>query len=708
MPTIKEMIWRALGHQGKSFDILIGEKKYLVTATSQHIIIQKSPKWRYSDDKSSELVLDYDITNQTFGLYIDWEVPENVITSIGTALNVQPPIYDTKDGLIGVMTPNITRFPKVIQVPRVETHSDFNYFSYPTLAFPNGETLVEGEHIKIHNGVVEHFVQAKLRSWVPGYLQKTGLKLSNGIGVEIYSSNYTWWLCRSKNIGDNRVIRYPVDMEGNPLIDELNDKYWSFFGDNSKNRIDRYICEKDLTLPEDWDRDVVLYHFYGRSFNADQLEAYFNDMEDNDGICSCARCQGFTIYKREEGVPPYYRGWTMEHYKAMHAGINGSLPTDRELLKDCSCKACKSFRNTRDRKEDYLREKFEETFKEKGYAFNEIQYVTGGWKADPQIYPDEVPNISNMSVDDWLWRPKNTWFKNIISDSSKQSPINFNNIPIRYKLAFIHCRLTLVEWQDTPEEAAKWLTEIYNTQFNPFCNCKLCSEIKNNPEMLLTLANELLMENVNPAVYTTAVFNVHFQSNYWSRNDTKNKQDFIDYFNEYILYGKYCQCEKCRNFMDKVGDSEYLPPEELQAPKCPLCGGRVHNKDLIYQNKEIAKAVIQKGAARLIGVRTALCCGCYNNFRLDRSRRQAILQMNVGDTFQAEIRGEAREDGTLWGMRRRRVKEVWEEETPKEEKVPGTGTLMIGDYLVSEFVSLNNITLKLSQQTEDDISTRRN
>ena len=27
-----------------------------------------------------------------------------------------------------------------------------------------------------------------------------------------------------------------------------------------------------------------------------------------------------------------------------------------------------------------------------------------------------------------------------------------------------------------------------------------------------------------------------------------------------------------------------------------MCGGRVHNKDLIYQNKEIAKAVVQKGA----------------------------------------------------------------------------------------------------------------
>lgn len=159
--------------------------------------------------------------------------------------------------------------------------------------------------------------------------------------------------------------------------------------------------------------------------------------------------------------------------------------------------------------------------------------------------------------------------------------------------------------------------------------------------------------------------------------------------------------------MDKVGDSEYLPPKELEAPKCPLCGGRVHNKDLIYQNKEIAKAVIQKGASRLIGVRTALCCGCYSKFRLDRSRREAILNMKVGDSFKAEIRGEAREDGSLYGMRRRRVKEVWEKEIEKEDREPGTGALMIGDYLISDFVSLNNITLKLPQEIEKAFTQRR-
>lgn len=710
MTTVKEMIWRSLGQQGKSYDIKIDDKHYLITATSQHVIIQKAPKYSYgygNKPRSSELVLDYDITNQTFGLYSDWEVPEIILTAFGEALNVEIPIYDVaKNGTIGIMTPNVTRFPKVIQVPTVENNREYSYFSYPTLEFPNGESLIEGVHIKVHNQVVERFVQAKLTSYVPNYLSKKGLKLVNGIEVQIYSSNYKWWLCRQKSVGDGRVIRYPINLEGEPLTGDVADTFWAYFGDNSKNRIDRYICEGDFTLPKNFDRDIVLYHFYGKNFSGDDLETYFTSMNESDGVCPCPRCQGFTVYKREKGTAPNYRGWTMQHYKSMHAGLQGSLPTDRELLKDCSCKGCKSFRNTRDRKEMYLKEKFKTNFEAKKYNHNEIQYVTGGWKADPQIYPDEVPHIANMSVDDWLWRPKTAWFKDLFTDTAKTSPIFFDNVPIRYKLAFIHCRLTLVEWKDTPAEAATWLTEVYNTQFKPFCNCKLCTELKNNPEMLLTIANELLIENVNPAVYTTAVFNIHFQSGYWSSNATKNKQDYINYFNTYVLYGKYCQCDKCKKFMDKVGDSEYLPPKELQAPKCPLCGGRVHNKDLIYQNKEIAKAVIQKGASRLIGVRTALCCGCYGKFRLDRSRREAILDMKVGDSFQAEIRGEAREDGTLYGMRRRRVKEVWDEEIEKEDREPGTGELMIGDYLISEFVSLNNITLKLPQEIEKKFKTR--
>ncbi|HEC36653.1 MAG TPA: hypothetical protein ENI29_00365 [bacterium] len=46
-----------------------------------------------------------------------------------------------------------------------------------------------------------------------------------------------------------------------------------------------------------------------------------------------------------------------------------------------------------------------------------------------------------------------------------------------------------------------------------------------------------------------------------------------------------------KNLKSSLKNFQFLPT------KCPLCGGRVHNKDLIYQNKEIAKAVIQKGVA---------------------------------------------------------------------------------------------------------------
>ena len=127
----------------------------------------------------------------------------------------------------------------------------------------------------------------------------------------------------------------------------------------------------------------------------------------------------------------------------------------------------------------------------------------------------------------------------------------------------------------------------------------------------------------------------------------------------------------------------------------------MHNKDLIYQNKAIAKAVVEKGASNLIGIKTALCCGCYNKFRADRGRRQKILEMERGGTFYAEIRGEYNDEtGELVGMKRRYIKEIWPEDTPAEEKEPGTGELFVKDIPVSEFVSLNNVTFKLSEQQE--------
>lgn len=721
MTTITEIIWRVLGYQGKSFDYTHNNKKYVLTATSRHIILQKrpeQPEQRYSygyrrsegytaDAKSSEIVLDFDLTDRTFGLYVDWELPQEIILGFKEALNISDedmPIYDIDaNTTIGVMTPNEKRFPNVIQVPRVITERSHNYWSYPTLDYPNGETLIEGKHLKIHNGVVHKFDQNTIYNWLPHYLQDK-FQLPNGEDCHIISYG-NWWLVKEKKIGDYSQW-YPIDMEGKPLKGVDSDPFWKERGNNSRTLIKRLICENEVDLEEDFDDEMINYHFYGRSVDDNDIINYFENLKNNDGCCPCERCQGFKIYKREKGEAPYYRGWTIQHYKAMHAGIKGSLPSDRDLLKDCDCKACKSFRNTRERKENYLREKFYSEMKDKGYDWNEIQYITGGWKADPQIYPDEIPANGLMTIDDWNWRPKSKWFKRLFSEYGKATPINFQNIAIRFKLAYLHCRLTLVEWADAPQEAASWLTEVWNTQFKPECNCKLCTELKEDPNMQLTIANELLMEPVNPATYTTAVFNVHFQTNYWSSRELHPKQDYIDYFNTYILYGKYCECEKCKNFMDKVGDSEYLPPDELVAPKCPLCGGSVHNKDLIYQNKEIAKAVIEKGASNLIGVKTALCCSCYNKFRMDRARRARILEMNPGEYFYAEIRGERNKEGELAGMKRRTIKEVWPEDTPKEEKEPGTGTLFVKDTPLSEFVSLNNVTFKLPEAVENALEVR--
>ena len=109
---------------------------------------------------------------------------------------------------------------------------------------------------------------------------------------------------------------------------------------------------------------------------------------------------------------------------------------------------------------------------------------------------------------------------------------------------------------------------------------------------------------------------------------------------------------------------------------------------MIFQNAEIAKAIIEQGKDNMIGVRTALCCGCHAKFMSDRMRRGLIPRLKKGDYL-------------YFNEKRMAVKEIFPTDVEKEDRVEGEGTLMLGDYTLSEFASLHG-KIKLPSSLEEE------
>lgn len=704
MANIKEQIWRALGDQGETRTMTVNEDEYWITATEKNVFIREHLDY-YSRQETSEIILVYYLDDRKFGLYKSNRIQSAVVHVICEAFNIDPPQMKTDEkGYLTEITPNIKIFPNAVKIS-MKSSSGYVCYTFPTKDSA-GVEIVKGNGLFIKNNEIQEFQNNTISAWMPYWLRDHEYLLPNGESVSFHRQE-KWFLTKHKII-DGSHIYYPVDLEGNPLTNDNAEAYWNSWGTNGRAKILRYICENDISIPEDFSFDMLRYHFYGKSIDSVDVNEFFEDWDEDEG-CQCPRCSGYRIYQREVGHTPYYRGWSIAHYKCFHAGLNGELPTARDMLLDCNCKACKAFRRTVHTKPDFLKSEYNQAFEDLGYSDQQIVYLTADWHADPLILPDELPIPDEATVDDWRWRPRNKDFKDIFVQS--KFPIYFRSMTIRHRYAATHCRLTNVEMDDVKEEAGRWLTEVFNSMLDPNCTCKLCTELKQSEEMELGVANELLIENINPESYMTAIFNIHFKEDKWRWTQVvRKKQDYIDYFQKYILYGKYCDCKYCKAFQEKVKNAEYLPQQELAAPKCPLCGNDVHQKDLIYENAEIAKAVIEKGAGRLIGIKTALCCSCYNRFRMDRARREKVLEMEVGETFRAEVRNERGRDGELRGIQPRRIKEIWPEDTPKEEKIAGTGTKAIHidgeDIELSDFISWNNITaLRLPEHIETEIET---
>ena len=199
----------------------------------------------------------------------------------------------------------------------------------------------------------------------------------------------------------------------------------------------------------------------------------------------------------------------------------------------------------------------------------------------------------------------------------------------------------------------------------------------------------------NPGVYKRANkddLRMMLDNSKWSKSNEKFVLQIRDeIILQSLVNGKHVIVDDS-NFapihLERMKQSRYLPPAELETPLCPICQGKVHNKDLIYQNSEIAKAIIEQGKDIMIGVRTALCCGCYGKFMQDRTRRQLITHLVKGDYV-------------YWNDVKKTVKEVFSVDIPKEERVEGEGTLMIDDYPLAEFASLHG-ELKLPSNLEEE------
>jgi len=429
-------------------------------------------------------------------------------------------------------------------------------------------------------------------------------------------------------LSETRNVAYPIDIEGNPLKEGTEDFWDTRYG---YTKFHKAICENDLDIPEDFDYERMKYHFYGRKI-ADQMILDFMEEESTTG-CQCERCRGWRFYVAENGNVVEYEGWRKPHYQMIHAAHMGAMPTDMDMIMDCNCKACKSFRNTVNNKESLQYTVYSDTFRDKLYDPNARKYLTADYLTDFCIKPEEIKPYDEALVTDFHWRAKARHFKNMFeTERSRHFPIKFDAIQLRYRYAYIHCRLNNVEWKDVQVKANEWLLEVFSTLMKPKCNCYVCKSLKDKSGFSMDIWQELFLDRVDNRSYPTAIVGIHFNSGGWhERNTPYTKQEVFDYFEKYVLYGKFCECEKCKKFQERIASAEFLPPEELEAPKCPICGGRVHNKDLIYNNKEIAKAIIKQGFDRLIKVKTALCCGCYGKFAAQGRRRELLFELKKGE-----------------------------------------------------------------------------
>ena len=521
--------------------------------TDEYFLVYEGRSGYYT--KEGRLIMSYNRETGNWGLYVPDYVTNRVFKLICGELNIKEPertIHQFKireiKGSNNEFPAQMIAFPKNRQDRDWRTKIQTTKLVRPTPEQPDGISLIKSPYIHIEDGKLT-WIKSDIGDIDPFDASMASfchyrLVLPNDIEVEFKRAWNKWdkfFLTRMRDI-DGRKVWYPVDIEGNPTTENA-DTYWDMRHGN--NKFYRVICENGLYVGSSFSFDKMKYHFYGKGIKVPEIKKYLRDMLKSG--CKCERCRGYLIFQQIEKHAPSYYGWGKDHYKCIHAAHTGTLPTDYDMIMDCNCKACKAFRNTLDRKQTLQEKLYRDEFRSKAYDHDEITYLTADWNADMCIKPHQIKKPDEQSVDDFLWRARAKHFKNLFAiEYERKFPLHFGSSSFRAKLAFHHCRLNGIEWKDAGEggKAAEWLQEVFSTMLKPDCDCYVCKNLKEMTEASIDVYQELLLDRVDQRAYPTAIVGIHFNTSnsYWARQTVVKKQDVFDYFEKYVLYGKFCEC----------------------------------------------------------------------------------------------------------------------------------------------------------------------
>lgn len=462
----------------------------------------------------------------------------------------------------------------------------------------------ELDGIVVRDDVVERWDKVETKNSLS--CLRYDLRLVDGRVAKIKSgSRHTYWstktyLCVQKDFAgvaayvpiymDDGVARVAVGIDG----------YWGSDEELLKMRnnesLGLFIKKYNMDLPHDFSWNRARFHFYARELTREAIEEYVY------GDCDCDRCSGFDLYYEEKGVeldvPDYLPLDKLHPMMALWAGRHGYFPKPTDMF-ECDCYKCRQMRET-------------DKWKRLGNKLKVEEFV--------QLVGEDVASYYtigyNMDIDYDIWnlptREEDIDFdKFSVRGTTPASPTrvpawNLKNVEIKYQLAWKHCFFSKVRFKDRDKETERWLKEVFNSLLEPECNCVFCRRLKKTEYITKQNFHELILDNVDARSYPIILFDKHFSGRYYTTTEAMK-----DYFKNYILQGTYCQCDRCRDWINKAEYAEYIPPEELKTPKCVICGNPVHNSQLIFESGDVAKAVIEQGLDRYIGARSGLCCSCF-------------------------------------------------------------------------------------------------
>lgn len=733
MTKIREQMEKTITRECYCYVLKSGDYGCIITKTPTHFLIYEKPMddYPFRQDSYDELplIMSFDIERRKLCFVRGENLPIKVYSEFAEFLyyhrfvKEKPLIKTDRYGELVVETEHgLSEFVygNVPVTRRKLFYLSWSGNKFILLKYPNSDKSVSEEWInknfKAKNGIITYWEGYYCYGYVPGWLKppkgQDKWKIPNGDEVYLTENKWRdrWYLAKEKFVGnathrwtwrkdkefyeDNQY--YPVDYEGK-VIENCTD-YWCDY-DRNMVKIKRWICENDMPVPRDFNLDKAEFHFYGKYFNSYDLLNYIENYHN----CNCERCRMYDRYREKTGRYLNFRGWTKEYYVAKHFLYRDNIPSDEDLLFDCDCKGCKSLRKTKNTKSYLLRHLFRRTFQDKDYPENVTAYYTVNWLATIKIKPAQVPEYTGrddiqLKMEDFELKPSMVKFdKDFWSSSWRHYPIEpldkWYDLPTRIRLAIMHCRLTEVPFDKITEETNKWLNQVFNNFFEPECNCKLCKLLKEAEEFNIDIVNELWLEKIPSESYPTELVQIHFgqeRSSYYRNRNPIDKKELIKHLKEYVMVGKYCECEKCTKAREMVENSKYIPNMEKINPKCPACGGSVHNKRLVFDNALVAKKIAEMQMKDMLEVKSAFCCSCYWKQMLEEKRKRYLVdKAKAGDIIY--------------------IYEDWDDSRREGTKVPTTiktnketGNYEINGIDVYEFIS-EPIHFEFGSKIEEEI-----